>query len=242
MRLGFLVFSLFSVVCHAGGPVEIALPAERAKSNIVRDVTVYMLEGISTSTVGEPAAYTPNDIQLQENDLPVSLYKELSASKPIPANSVFSLFKKTTKDSAAAHYQQRSREKFHAKEIPDTLADFEKLDPFPGSHFTQTNVKHSRVKNAARTIYRRKSGGLSISQTLDTAGAVRETEIIKKRSHSENWDFYVYDHAGKLALQSTFSTVGDKPRGITAPVPITCLNCHYDTKARVFENTPHVHP
>ena len=98
------------------------------------------------------------------------------------------------------------------------------------------------MKNTGRIIYRRKSGGLSISQTLDAAGAVRETEIIKKRSHSENWDFYVYDEKGSLALQSTFSTVGDKPRDISAPVPITCLNCHYDTKARVFENTPHVHP
>lgn len=242
MRVGVLVFLFCCVVCHAGDPVEIDLPAERATSNIVRDVMVHLLEGISTSTVGEPASYTSNDILIQQNDLPISLYKELSVTKPIPASSVFALFKKTTKDSAAAYYQLRSREKFHPKEIPDALADFEKLDPFPGTGFTKTLMKHSRVKNAARTIYRRKSGGLSIAQTFDSSGAVRETEIIKKRSHSENWDFYVYDHRGNLALQSTFSTVADKPRDISAPVPITCLNCHYDAKARVFENTPHVHP
>jgi hypothetical protein len=242
MRVGVLVVLFFCFVGYAGNPVEIDLPAERATSNIVRDVTVHLLEGISSSTVGEPATYAPNEIEIQENDLPVSLYKELSAAKPIPASSVFSLFKKTSKDSAAAHYQLRSREKFHAKEIPDTLADFERLDPFPGTGFTKTVMKHSRVKNAARIIYRRRSGGLSIAQTFDSAGAVRETEIIKKRSHSENWDFYVYDHTGDLTLQSTFSTVAEKPRDISAPVPITCLNCHYDAKARVFENTPHVHP
>jgi hypothetical protein len=242
MRLGVLVFSLFCAVSYGGDPVEIVLPAQRATSNIVRDATVHMLEGISDSTVGEPDSYVANAIQIQQNDLPSSFYKELSATKSISATTVFSLFKKTTVDSAAAHYQKRSREKFHAKEIPDSLADFEKLDPFPGTSFTKTVMKHSRVKNAARIIYRRKSGGLSISQTLDAAGGVRETEIIKKRSHSENWDFYVYDEKGSLALQSTFSTVGDKPRDISAPVPITCLNCHYDTRARVFENTPHVHP
>jgi hypothetical protein len=242
MRLGVLVLSWFCGVCFGGDPVEILLPVEKAKGNIVRDATVFLLEGISDSTVGEPAAYGANDIRIQQNDLPTSLYKELSAAKSVSAATVFSLFKKTTPDSAAAHYQLRSREKFHAKEIPDTLADFQKLDAFPGASFAKTVMKHSRVKNAARILYRRKSGGLSIAQTLDAAGAVRETEIIKKRSHSENWDFFVYDEKGALALQSTFSTIGDKPRDISAPVPLTCLNCHYDSDARVFEKTPHVHP
>jgi hypothetical protein len=113
--------------------------------------------------------------------------------------------------------------------------------PAASKRWARRLIKNSRVKGTGRMIYRRKGKAgearVSIAQTWSgTAGAARETEIAVQRTGSQDWDFFVYDEAGKLAASSKFHTAAHTD--VDGPAPLTCLACHYDRTARVFTYAP----
>ncbi len=94
-------------------------------------------------------------------------------------------------------------------------------------------VALSRVKRAKRVIYRGRAPDgrrVSVAETETPEGEVRETEIAvsgKAPDGDDDYHFYVYDAAGRLARQSEF------PAGLR-PAPEICVACHADfTTGRV---------
>lgn len=117
----------------------------------------------------------------------------------------------------------------------------DRWQPAASKRWARRLIKNSRVKGMGRMIYRRKGKAgearVSIAQTWSgTPGAARETEIAVQRTGSQDWDFFVYDEAGKLAASSKFHTATRSE--VEGPAPLTCLACHYDRKARVFTFAP----
>jgi hypothetical protein len=117
---------------------------------------------------------------------------------------------------------------------PPTLAEFKKISGYQS--WPVEIINQSRVKNLTRALYHSPKGAgpeLSVavthdSKTGDITTPVRETEIVLKREDgSKNWDFYVYDGAGRLVSSSHFGNS-------SMPSPSICMNCHYNGHDRAF--------
>jgi hypothetical protein len=122
-----------------------------------------------------------------------------------------------------------------AEALPETLAEFEARTQFRS--WDGYLVDGSSVKEGLdRQIW--SSASLSVAQTLEPAEGsaprrVRETEVIQGRPGTRHADFYVYDAQGTLSVTSHFR---DPKRG--APVPMTCMNCHFNEQTRAYSFAP----
>lgn len=231
--MALLVF-ISTIECVA---VEISWKDSQTSSHLVADGALFFLRAVSSGKVE-----VQNDaLELSENDFPPDLWKALEACKT--SAQVYSLMKK---EAFARLYSENSRKAFHVKAaIPETLKELEALYAFQdkASGWTRSVVKKSNVKAHKRVLYRAPAsvGEISIAQTVyepteEGVHQVRETEVIARREGEDEWDFYAYDEKGTLATTSTFAT--KKGKDLVAPVPVTCLTCHYDAKDRLFTNEP----
>lgn len=210
-----------------GTSYPILLPDENARSNRVRDSALFLIQGSSETAKAK-------EDQWDLGHLPAPLEKSFNALRsPLPGHEVLRLFNRSDVELDVAElYQQRSRKHFHQTlQIPDTTQDLLKLS----TQWKKTVIDKSEVKGLTRVLY--SAPDISIAQTLETedgdlAAPIRETEVIAKREHSPNWDFYVYDSDGKIALRSTFRSARGKD--IDSPVPTTCMACHYNSQNRHF--------
>lgn len=136
--------------------------------------------------------------------------------------------------------------------IPETfetlLADlgFHKGKPYlcEERKWVVRRVVKSRAKGLDRVIYRRRvkkgEAGVSIAQTVDSAGFVRETEVSVQRHGSRDRDFFVFDEEGRRVESSTF--ISSSGLAVTAPAPFACLACHYNAKTHTFGVRPRSYP
>jgi len=100
-------------------------------------------------------------------------------------------------------------------------------------------VALSKVKGKKRVLYHSPNGmpEMSIAQTVENEGVIRETEVILKREdNSGHYDFYAYDKDGKPTNESIFFNAQNK--NVVGPVPHTCMSCHYDGRTRTFQADP----
>ncbi len=121
-----------------------------------------------------------------------------------------------------AHYLDLRDER-----LPDELAAF--AARYPYTSWEARRVERSAVKGLPRVLYA--NAEVSVAETLD-AGSVRETEVaVARRDGSGNFDFYVYDARGKIAVESTFP-IGPRP------APTMCAACHFDPESGKFTRSP----
>ena len=113
-----------------------------------------------------------------------------------------------------------TRKRRHNQHIlKDQLADFATV---VGYKSWPSFVVDSRIKRTDRRIYRGKvqNRAVSVAETEDSNGDIRETEIaIERFDEAGSLEFYTYDRAGKMALESDF------PAG-NRPSPAMCVRCH----------------
>ena len=128
--------------------------------------------------------------------------------------------------------------KLHHSHFPvyDTVRELENFYHF--TDWPSECVSPSSVKGSDRVLYKSPSHfpKISIAQTVvKNSRFVRETEMIIEREYSQGqFDFYAYNSQGNLSLTSTFHT--SKGKDITAPVPYTCLTCHYSALSSNSQN------
>lgn len=118
--------------------------------------------------------------------------------------------------------------------IPDTLKEFERQYSF--TQWQKEVITQSSIKGYKRIIFRndRSFPNISVAQTtLPDSETARETEVIISREDlSGQSDFFAYNEVGELVSHSLFHN--SKGTDIKAPVPYTCLTCHYRSAEGVF--------
>ncbi len=93
-------------------------------------------------------------------------------------------------------------------------------------------------KDLPRHVYRNEDFSISVAETLDLSGNVRETEIIFSTLRDDGQlDFAAYTENGELTDRSGFATFGGQD--IFSASPYTCLTCHIDRNSNRFDN---IHP
>lgn len=116
-----------------------------------------------------------------------------------------------------------------SRPLPPTLDD---LRVHFGDYTTwsEQTVHCSRAKAAERRLYRRADGEVSVAETLDDDGAVRETEVIFKGLRDDGHvDFAAYTPLGALTNRSTFATPVSE---VILASPTHCTSCHVDPVAQ----------
>ncbi len=200
---------------------------------MTRDSLVFMLSaftGTETNLVLEE-----NSILIPCNDVTSDakpLFEEMSQSETYLA--AYSLMKNFLKTGAYQKAQYMRHSKFL---LPPTLSRLEEQLHFKS--WESETVEWSQVKGKTRILYRspKEYPKMSIAQTVEEGGNIRETEIILKREDgSGNYDFYAYDREGRPALRSHFFNASSKET--SGPVPHTCMSCHYDGHTRFFQTSP----
>lgn len=219
-------------------PVDTSNPL----SNMTRDTLLYMISLFLSPTQGSLKIIESGSTDLKDWVMvpasavyPGSISSFRKASREDSEIKVFQIFKDLLKAPAYLKVRSWHHSRFI---IPPTLEELERLYSFRG--WRRELVEKSAVKGTRRVIYRSPKPWpyISIAQT-ETApdNIVRETEIIIAREDlSGQYDFYAYNSEGKLAQTSSFHTSHGKD--ITAPVPFTCLACHYNGTQGVFQRSP----
>lgn len=126
-----------------------------------------------------------------------------------------------TADAAAARVARAGR-----RRLPGRLDAFEALTRF--RQWPSELVIASRAKHLPRRIYRNpgKAWSMSVAETLRADGSVRETEVVQRRTRTDDAvDFFVYDAHGELADAADFGAPGQPAM---LPAPAVCVRCHYD--------------
>ena len=129
------------------------------------------------------------------------------------------------------NYLQTRHHRRNHQIIVNRLDDFKNLTDFK-SWPSQTLM--SRIKKQNRRIYRGEFEGrkISVAETLDQHGAVRETELaIERFNEAGNYEFYVYSAQGGLILHSDF------PNGQRL-APISCAACHMNSQGQTTRFFP----
>ncbi|MEQ8233181.1 MAG: hypothetical protein RKL32_15840 [Gammaproteobacteria bacterium] len=126
-----------------------------------------------------------------------------------------------TADAAAALVARAA-----ARVLPDSLSAFAAASGY--REWSSELLSPSRAKHLPRRIYRNpgRQWRMSVAETLNPDGSVRETEIVRRRAPTSTAvDFFVYDDAGRLAASADFGTAR-QPAAL--PAPAICARCHYD--------------
>ncbi|MEQ8662282.1 MAG: hypothetical protein RLW62_15815 [Gammaproteobacteria bacterium] len=126
-----------------------------------------------------------------------------------------------TATAAAAEVARAGR-----RRMPATLAGFAAATGF--RRWPHELVAASRAKHLPRRIYRNPGArwSMSVAETLNADGTVRETEIVERRAAAgQAVDFFVYAGDGRLAAAADFGAPGQPA---LLPAPAICARCHYD--------------
>ncbi len=163
----------------------------------------------------------------------LTVFKE--ASRQETSASVFELLKNllATQPTLNARHLHHSR-----FPVPENVNQLQ--SQFSYRSWDREVIEVSSVKGTQRTIYRSPSDlpEISISEThVISDDTVRETELIISREDlSGQFDFFAYDQKGLLTQTSLFHSQNGKK--VSAPVPYSCLTCHYDGTRGVFQRNP----
>lgn len=129
------------------------------------------------------------------------------------------------------NFLETRKHRGNEKIMLDRLSDFEKVIRF---RKWPSTIVNSRIKRGQRKIYRGilNSRKISVAESLDARGSVRETEVAFERIHRKgDYEFYTYDIQGKMVLESEF------PAG-KRPSPSTCVSCHLNQQGRAIRFLP----
>jgi hypothetical protein len=216
--------------------------ASNPLSNMTRDTLLYMMSLFLNPTQGTLRIIDSASTDSREWVLvpisavhPASVTSFRKASGEVSPFKVFQIFKDLLKTQAYFKVRAWHHSRFI---IPATLDELEHLYSFHS--WKRELIENSLIKGTRRVIYRSPKPWpyISIAQTETSPNqTIRETEIIIPREDlSGQYDFYAYDGEGKLTRTSSFHTSHGKD--ITAPVPFTCLACHYNGAQGVFHRSP----
>ncbi len=240
MRLFFQYLSLaigFGFTSHLGAaPVDFIIdPAGApARQNFEKGMGRYVLNSY-LAKAGMQVEVKDDRLTIDDNDLPASMRDAILANRN--PDGTFSLL--NLRHTWQGHFGQLIADMGYGEHIPDRLQEFADRTGF--LEWSREIVVHSAVKDKTRVIYRSPKGWepqISVAQTLDSTtgdlnAPVRETEVsIKRLDQSGDWDFFVYNDAGKLATTSEFPA-GERPS------PHFCSGCHYDSSRQTVSRIMH---
>jgi len=251
-----VVFLLFLVNTLSAQDEIIRLPlppnimdkTQNQMLNLKHDTVLYFLAMFFVSP-DEDTGPSDKEVLISTRQLPEQIAVELRQLEVegMTGDKVFAKVRELLKSGVANRYREIRHRSFG---ISDHWSEMERQLFLDDTEIWSRSRIASDVKGTVRVIYRTQRSGaekrrakglppMSVAMTLKKGSEdVRETELIIKREDGGlDWDFYVYDGDGKLAVSSLFLASSGKKETI-GPAPYSCMTCHYNPNRRTFENLP----
>jgi hypothetical protein len=235
ITLFFLIITLVQV--GAEEKIAIALPVTKkaGRSSQTRDTLLYFLSLMQPGSTQlrvkdtDTLVYVSDPVDFPEAS---ALLKSLEAEK-----NPMVVYAKIKKEIANLELKKPASYSRISPTIPGTLQAFQKQYDF--SKWKELLIEKSLIKGLARRLHCReeKNVKISVAETIDKKGGVRETEVIVRRTDgSGHSDFFVYDENGKRSSSSRFASRGGNV--VPGSAPVACVACHYNASKRLFQNYP----